>query len=98
MELSKEKWRALLAPTLVKLLGDSKYFMGNEISAVDFLVAKPLNNAQSMGMLEDFPALFALYERISSMPSFAVAYGQPKRSSFTENRGLVLTPSPPTTT
>jgi glutathione S-transferase len=96
VELSISRWRTLLAPTLAKFLGESNYFMGNqEVGAVDFLVAKPLKNANSLGLLHEFPALHALYERIASMPSFAKAYDrQPTSSGGTENRGLVLTPIP----
>ena len=96
VQLSISRWRWLLAPTLVKFLGQSDYFMGNqEVSAVDFLVAKPLKNAHSLGLLHEFTTLHALYTRISSMPSFAKAYDQQTASSGgTENRGLVLTPMP----
>jgi glutathione S-transferase len=54
---AKEKFTALLGPTLVKFLGSSEYFMGDKVSAIDFLAAKPLGNAHSLCLLEDFPAL-----------------------------------------
>ena len=71
---AKGKWRTLLAPTLVSFLKGQSYFMGNNVSAIDFLVAKPLNNAESLNLLEDFPELSAILTRIRCMPSFAIAY------------------------
>eukprot|EP00526_Cylindrotheca_closterium_P024235 CAMPEP_0113645238 /NCGR_PEP_ID=MMETSP0017_2-20120614/23831_1 /TAXON_ID=2856 /ORGANISM="Cylindrotheca closterium" /LENGTH=147 /DNA_ID=CAMNT_0000556935 /DNA_START=50 /DNA_END=490 /DNA_ORIENTATION=- /assembly_acc=CAM_ASM_000147 len=61
---AKEKFLALLGPTLVKFLGSSDYFMGDHISAIDFLVTKPLGNAHSLGLLKDFPTLDTLYHKI----------------------------------
>lgn len=97
VELSKAKWKSLLAPTLTSFLGDSTYFMGENLSAIDLLVAKPLSNAHSLGILEEFPALFALFEKVSSRPSFAMAYQQPPPGDSTSNnkegRSLVLAPA-----
>jgi len=70
---AKAKWRDLLAPTLTEWLGDGPYFLGDQMSVVDFLVCKPLNNVDSLGMLDG--TLKTLFDRISSRPSFAAAYG-----------------------
>jgi glutathione S-transferase len=91
VESAKQKWQNILGPILEKWLGDGPYFLGDQVSAVDFLVAKPLNNTNSMGLLTDFPSLKALFERIRSRSSFTAAYegmppvsdvesGEPKRS------------------
>jgi glutathione S-transferase len=91
VESAKQKWQNILGPILEKWLGDRPYFLGDQVSAVDFLVAKPLNNTNSMGLLTDFPSLKALFERIRSRSSFTAAYegmppvsdvesGEPKRS------------------
>ena len=74
---AKEKFRSLLGPVLQDFLGDSDFFLGDgddSISAIDFLVAKPLNNADSLGLLKEFPALSRLLMRIKCKDSFAKAY------------------------
>jgi hypothetical protein len=43
---------------------------GVKMSAVDLLTAKPLNKANSLGMLADFPTLNALFQNIRCMLSF----------------------------
>lgn len=93
VELSKMKWRTLMAPTLALSLGASTYLMGEKLSAVDLLIAKSLNNANSLGILEEFPTLLALFEKVSSMPSFTTAYSQPPGPTGpVEGRSLVLVP------
>lgn len=74
MMAAKHKCHTVLGPVLTKWLGDGQYFLGDRISAVDFLVAKPLNNAKAMGLLGDFPELAALFERVSNRPTFVLAY------------------------
>ena len=44
-------------------LGRKPFLLGDEMSAVDFLLAKPLRNADSLGVLAQFPTLDALYRR-----------------------------------
>jgi glutathione S-transferase len=69
---SNPAWKC--AAPLHQWLGDGPYFLGDTISAVDFLAAKPLNNAKALGLLDDFPHLDALLDRVSSRPSFKPAY------------------------
>jgi len=88
----KDTWRTKLAPTLTKFLGDSPFFVGDKLSVLDLLVAKPLNNANSLGVLSEFPKLQALFEKVRAMPSFAVAYGEYETSSTTESRSTVVLP------
>jgi len=88
---AKSKWRTLLAPTLMKFLGDSPYFMGEKLSAIDLLVAKPLNNASSLGILSDFPELEAVFQRVKCLKSFAIAYGAEQSESPSQK--LVLVPA-----
>jgi len=70
----KAKWAELLAPTLAAALGEKPFLFGEEISAVDLLLAKPLRNAEALGVLADFPTLERLFRSVSARPSFAEAY------------------------
>ncbi|KAL7496180.1 hypothetical protein ACHAWT_004402 [Skeletonema menzelii] len=98
---AKEKWLTLLAPTLADFLGGQPFFLGDHISSIDFLIAKPLNNAKSLNLLEGFPDLDALFKRVSCMPSFAIAYDVEDRKKdcpecikdCPQSRSLVLLPS-----
>ena len=77
VQAAKEKFITLLAPTLMTFLQseeDDGPFFFSKISAIDYLVAKPLNNAKDLGLLDSFPELRNLLERIQSLPSFDVAY------------------------
>lgn len=97
---AKNKWTTLMGPVLTKWLGDGPWFLGKQLSAVDMLVAKPLNNVNSMELLHEFPKLKDLFERISSRPSFARAYERIQDLSSDEStegaeqtRELVFVPS-----
>ena len=70
----KDKWAHTLAPILATALGDKPYLLGDELSAVDLLLAKPLRNASSLGVLTAFPTLDAHLARIAARESYAVAY------------------------
>lgn len=74
MESAKHKCHSVLGPVLTRWLGNGPYFLGEGISALDFLVAKPLSNVNAMGQLGDFPALVTLLERIESRPTHVLAY------------------------
>jgi glutathione S-transferase len=97
VENAKAKWRELLAPTLTNWLGEGPFFLGNQMSVVDFLAAKPLNNVKSMDMLEEFPSLKALFDKIQSRPSFSEAYGMVMTpvSEQPKSRTLSLVPTDP---
>ena len=75
----KAKWKDLLAPTLAAALGSQPYLLGDELSAADLLLAKPLRNADALGVLQPFPTLAALFERVKARPSYEKAYA-PKPS------------------
>jgi glutathione S-transferase len=92
VENAKLKWRTVLAPILVQFLGDSPYFMGEKMSAIDLLVAKPFNNANSLGLLAEFPTLDAVYQKIRSLASFEEAYGD-KQEARIQGRSMLLVPS-----
>ena len=64
-----------VAPFLVSALGDSDFFVAGRLTAVDLAMAKPLGNANALGLLDGFPALKAHYERVSARPSHALGYG-----------------------
>lgn len=92
VETSKRTWKTLMAPTLKKCLGDSDYFMGQSMSAIDLLAAKPLNNAHSMGLLAEFPTLHKVFHRIHCLPSFSKAYGGKRTSHCLECRSFIFVP------
>ena len=101
MTTAKHKCKTLLGPVLTQWLGEGPYFLGDQLSAVDFLVAKPLGNARSMDLLGDFPELLALLTRISSLPTYKMAYEtllSPKRAgkelplSHPNDQSIVLVP------
>mmetsp|Transcript_108703 Transcript_108703/g.171488 ORF Transcript_108703/g.171488 Transcript_108703/m.171488 type:complete len:222 (+) Transcript_108703:103-768(+) len=72
---SGSTWSKTIAPTLETQLGTKQYMLGDEISAVDYLIAKPLRNADALGALAEFASLKALLDKISSRPSYEPAYG-----------------------
>jgi glutathione S-transferase len=74
VESAKNTWTTLLGPVLTDWLGSGPYFLGQSVTAVDFLATKPLNNCHSLGLLDGFPELRALFERVRSRPSFENAY------------------------
>ena len=63
-----------MAPVLVASLGDATYLLGERISAVDYLLAKPLKNADALGELDAFPSLCKHFRGISALDSFRQAY------------------------
>ena len=90
---AKGKWRTQLAPVLVNFLGKNQYFMGDKVSAIDLLAGKPLNNANSLGILEEFPTLHSLFQKVHCMPSFAEAYNETEtHKSCHECRSMLLLP------
>ena len=92
---SKTKFNTVLGPTLSNYLGNSSYFMGETISTIDYLVAKPLGNAHTLGLLENFPTLDALLCKIRDRPSYDIAYSQNVVKDGTtscECRSLILVP------
>ena len=92
---SKSKFAQLLAPTLESLKSAESDWMlgGKEPSAVDFLLAKPLGNADSLGLLGEFPMLKKILTQIKNRPSYCKAYGtECQHHSAEEMRTLVLVP------
>lgn len=92
IKASEEKWRRFMAPVLVAALGDSEYFVGGKISAVDFIVVKPLGNAESLGVLVEFPTLYALWRRMTASLSYATAYNVTALDECIACRSLALVP------
>jgi glutathione S-transferase len=96
LETAKNTWRTLLAPTLCHFLGENPYFMGKSMTVIDLLAAKPMNNVMAMGMLKEFPTLYALFLKIRALPSFEMAYNNVKESHRVEcRRSLVMVPGDP---
>lgn len=92
---SKSKFTELLAPTLQRFkAGEGDWMLGgSQPSAVDFLLAKPLGNAESLGLLGDFPILKKILTNITNRPSYCEAYGtECQHHSAEEMRSLVLVP------
>jgi glutathione S-transferase len=98
MEAAKRKWSKVFGPILSEWLGDGPYFLGEKLSAIDFLAAKPLNNAKAMGLLRTFPALEALFECVSSRPTFTMAYEGLEKgrelSMIRVDRSIIMVPRP----
>jgi len=98
MAAARHKCHTVLGPVLTTWLGDGPYFLGDQISAVDFLVAKPLGNAKQLGLIGDFPALAALLERINSRPTYVLAYETLQKANNApptaqpNDRSMVLVP------
>lgn len=93
VESAKETFQTRLGPVLDKFLGEGPYFLGDSISAIDYLIAKPLNNAHALGLLkQEFPTLCELFQRIRCLPSFEVAY-QVDVIDECNCRGLRLVPA-----
>ena len=91
MTAAKKKCHACMGPALADALGDGPYFLGSQISAIDFLAAKPLGNADSMGLLSDFPQLKELLERVRARPTYRPAY---ESLSVGTNQQLEQAPAP----
>lgn len=91
IENAKTNWRTKMAPILVSFLGEAPYFMGEKVGALDFLAAKPFNNARSLGLLAEFPTLDALFEKVRCLESFEKAYGEEQQNCAC--RSLMLVPS-----
>lgn len=95
MEAAKHKWQTVLGPVLTEWLGEGPYFLGEQISAVGFLLAKPLTNVNAMGLLKGFPSLMAVFERVSSRPTYNLAYvgmGD-KLMALPNHQSIVLIPN-----
>jgi glutathione S-transferase len=93
MATAKYKCTSIFGPVLTKWLGDGPYFLGDEISAVDFLAVKPLRNLQGLGWLQEFPALEDFFERITNRPTYVEAYDGLDAKSVIRDQSMVLIPS-----
>jgi Glutathione S-transferase, C-terminal domain len=77
-----------------KWLGDGPYFLGDEISAVDFLAVKPFRNLHAMNLLEkDFPSLYEFFERVTNRPTYVEAYNDELDMSTIRDRSIVMVPT-----
>ena len=52
--------------------------LGEQLTAVDLCLSKPLTNAKDLGLLERFPTLEALFARLAARESYQVAFGVKK--------------------
>jgi glutathione S-transferase len=95
MAAAKQKCRTVIEPVLLEWLGDGPFLLGDRISVVDFLAAKPLMNAKALSLLSGFPALEALLERVSNRPTYKEAYESigDKSVSRPVDQSIVLVPS-----
>lgn len=92
VETATDKWKTLLAPTLESFC-QGPFFLGAEMTALDLLVAKPLTNADSMGVLDGFPKLHAIYQKVRCLPSYSKAYGTVPAEVCRECRSMLLLPN-----
>jgi glutathione S-transferase len=93
MATAKRKCISIFGPVLTKWLGDGPYFLGNDISAVDFLAIKPLRNLQGLGWFQEFPALEEFFERITNRLTYLEAYDGLDAKSVIRDQSMVLIPS-----
>lgn len=94
MATAKHKCISIFGPVLTKWLGDGPYFLGDDISAVDFLAVKPLRNLQGLGWLQTFPSLEEFFERMTNRPTYVEAYdGLDTTKSVIRDQSMVLIPS-----
>lgn len=72
---AREKWRTVIGPVLSQLIdADGPYYFGNQVTAIDYLVMKPLTNIRDLDLLQQFPKLQALFDQISRRPTYDIAY------------------------
>ena len=83
LQKSYTVWRTQLAPIVIKWIDEnnqddlysSPYLLGGTtLSAADYLLCKPLNNINSLNMLQEFPKLQLIFDEVSSKHSWNVAY------------------------
>jgi glutathione S-transferase len=91
---AKHKCKTIFCPLLSKWLGSGPYFLGEDISAVDFLAVKPLRNLHSMNLLENhFPSLYEFFERVTNRPTYVEAYNDELDMSTIRDRSIVMVPT-----
>jgi glutathione S-transferase len=94
MTAAKHKCTTIFCPLLTKWLGAGPYFLGDDISAVDFLAVKPLRNLHSMNLLvEYFPSLYEFFERVTNRPTYIEAYSDELDMSTIRDRSIVMVPT-----
>ena len=60
---------APVAKKLESALADSPYLIGGEFSAADIMIAQPLNWADRVRLLDDYPVLSRYLERLRARPA-----------------------------
>lgn len=94
LKAAKHKCATIFCPLLTKWLGAGPYFLGDEISAVDFLAIKPFRNLHSMNLLEGyFPSLHEFFERVINRPTYIEAYSDELDMSTLRDRSIVMVPT-----
>lgn len=108
VENGKAKFRTVLGPTLESFIsqndeGGDYLLGGTKPSAIDFILAKPLGNAASLGLLNDgFEKLKKILDLVQARTSYCCAYGnvcpapevvEGLTCITDETRTLVLVPS-----
>lgn len=95
MEEAKKKCHTVLGPILSTWLGDGPYFLGEDVSIVDFLVCKPLTNVKALGLLGEFPKLEFLFSLVSSRSTYQMAYeGLETSGTGPTERAMMMVPPP----
>jgi glutathione S-transferase len=93
MAAAKHKCQSIFEPVLTKWLGDGPFFLGDAISAVDFLAIKPLRNIHALGWLQEFPALYELFHRVTNRPTYIEAYDGFETKSTYGDPSMILVPT-----
>ena len=90
---AKHKCTTIFCPLLTKWLGAGPHFLGDDISAVDFLAIKPFRNLHSMNLLEEYPPLYEFFERVTNRPTYIEAYNDELDMSAIRDRSIVMVPT-----
>lgn len=93
MDAAKHKCMTIIGPILVQLLGDMPYFLGDHISAIDFLAIKPFRNLHSLYWLHEFPTLLQFFERVTNRPTYIEAYDGIDSKTIIRDQSIILVPT-----
>lgn len=87
-EQGRASWRDV-ARTLTAALEGRRFLLGDALSTADLMVGGSLWLSRLIGVVEDYPALVAYFERVRARPSFDKAFaGAPPLPPLTERGRL----------
>ena len=71
---AKSTWSTKIGPILERQVSLNEFIIGDSVSAVDFLIAKPLGNIDSLNELNQFPNLKNLLEKVRTRSTYECSY------------------------